>query len=136
MGRCLSSRPVSGVAPGCVGKSAVRWREEFDKTVTIAPRVRIVQPEPKQMTLAARCVRILGAGMKHGEVIDDLQVAFLQIHGKGKAGSGDGSVDQVESLDVCLRQCSAVLGRPDHIVAVVAAVQKVVAEAEDGDWFR
>ena len=62
------------------------------------------KPEPKQMTLAARCVRILGAGMKHGEVIDDLQVAFLQIHGKGKARSGDGSVDQVESLDVCLRQ--------------------------------
>ena len=104
--------------------------------MAVAPCVRIVQPEPKQMTLALGCIRILGSRMKHGEVIDDLQIALPQIHGKRETGRSDGPIDQVESLDVGLRQCGAVLGRPDHIVAIVAAVQKVIAEAEDGDWFR
>ena len=62
----------------------------FDRAIEITPatgqryRCRRRQPKPAQQTFARRIVKVFigRARMQHGVVIDDLQIAWCQMHGE------------------------------------------------------
>ena len=72
------------------------------------------------------------ARVKHGEVVDDLQITAPKMHGKGETFLRENFVHKDQALALALIEGHPFLGSPFHVVAVVAASHQTMDETEHG----